>query len=176
MDSQPNNPDSYGYLDLDYNLPLPQLVLAAYYYDPNKIKFATPRKWLRIAHQTAGHGCHQQYMVGTILTMTHTAEEIARALNETWFESDCGVFGVTMNELENYRAQLRGYGLDCNLSYPKFEEAIYPIDLNDAVLKTLATDKLPKDLDDLLEFEGDMDKLCGMIGRWELFILGENCD
>ena len=176
MDNQPNNPDSYGYLGMDYGVTLPQLVLAVNYYDPDKIKFAPTRKWLRIAHQTAGHGCHQHYMVGTILTMTHTAEEIARALNETWLESDCGVFGVTMNELENYRAQLRGYGLDCNLSYPKFEEAIYPIDCTPDALKKLASDELPEDLDTLLEFEGDLDKLCGMIGRWELFILGETCD
>ena len=176
MDNNPTNIDTYGYLNTDYGIALPQLVLAVNYYDADKIKFATDRKWLRIAHQTAGHGCHQHYLVGTILTMTPLAKELARILNMTWLESDCGVFGVSMNELENYRTQLRGYGLDCNFAYPKFEEAIYPVDCTGDALQKLAKDKLPKDLDTLIEFEGGIDKMCGMIGRWELFILGENCD
>jgi hypothetical protein len=158
---------------MDYGMELPQLVLAVDVDDPLKLKFKE-RKWLRIAHQTAGHACHQHYMTATILDVQPQMWEFVKQLNTTWLGTDCGVFGVTMNELEGYRALLRSYGLDCNLSYQDFEEAIYPIDCN--FIGGISDDILPADLDDLIEWRSDTDKVIGMIHRWKLYILGENCD
>ncbi len=43
-------------------------------------------------------------------------------------------------------------------------------------LALVQTDEFPADLDELIEWEGDSNRTAGCIRRWQLFILGENCD
>lgn len=101
-------------------------------------------------------------------------------LSDAWLESDAGCFGVPLDEVLKYREQLKalfGLGVDCNQSYQDFEEGIYPIDCSPEALKALCEDDLPEELDDLIEFgDNKFARFCGFVGRWSLFVLGENCD
>lgn len=151
---------------------LPILVLAI----KSKYHFNDKRKFLSIAHQTAGHGCHQHYMLGTILEPNQETLDVMHKINQGWLNSDCGAFEPpTLDEVNKYREQLKKLlGADCNFSYPDFEEGIYPIDCTTEVIKKLCSDKLPKNLDDLIECQSNFDKFT--IKNWHLYILGENCD
>jgi hypothetical protein len=84
---------------------------------------------------------------------------------------------VNLDEIIQYRSILKEkLGVDCRVSYDSFEEAIYPIDCSVDNLKKLCVDDLPDDLDDLLFFENDLRRFAGIVDRWHLYILGENCD
>lgn len=157
----------------------PLLVLAVkvnpdYY---GEYKFTNKRDFVKIAHQTAGIGCHQHYMVGTILKPKWHILANMQTLTAKWLDSCAGVMGVHLNDVVAYREDLkRFFQMDCNLSYRDFEEAIYPIDCTTENLKVLTDEQLPENLDDLIVFSDDMQRFIGSIGRWSLYILGPNCD
>lgn len=166
--------DDFKYLD-----EFPKLVLAikAYEYkgEFRSYKFKDD-DFLPIAHQTAGHGCHQHYMFGKILKHREKWFEPMVKLANKWYDSQVGCFGVSLDELITYRKQIQEWGFDCNYSYIDFEEGIYPIDFHKQVLSTMCYDEFPDELDDLIEFESNFHKTCGIINRWQIFILGENSD
>ena len=139
--------------------------------------FSKEREWLHISHQTAGHSCHQHYIFGTILTPTPKTHIAMFNLSKMWLDSDVGMFGVSLNEILTYRSDIQNLlNVDCNISYKDFEEGIYPIDCSTKNINMLTTDILPENLDDLLTFENPKYKSFGCINRWNLWILGENCD
>jgi len=142
-----------------------------------KYNFAEGREWKKIAHQTAGLSCHQHYIIGTVLKPKNVdVYKKMNILTKKWSNSDCGTFGVSLNELNEYRDDIKTlFGLDCNNCYRYFEEGIYPIDCTQEALEALTKENLPKDLDNLAIWEKDLDKILGCIGRWNLWILGENC-
>jgi len=157
---------------------LPVLVLGIYVYshygERHKMR---GRDWKKIAHQTAGNACHSHYIVGTILEPKPELKTKIDMLNKCWLDSNCGVFGVSLDEILKYREQLRDlFGVDCNSSYDHFEEALYPIDCNRNSIEAMTNEELPEELDDFIDFKSPADKMIGCINRWSLFILGENCD
>lgn len=181
-----NKQPKFGYLDYDYGLRLPQLVLATRDINMN---FSSAREWLAIEHQTAGHACHHHQIIATLLEPRD--EQIVKNMEELcnkWLGSNAGIFGVTLNELFEYRTDLTrlfGKQVDCNTSHENFEEAIYPIDCSSEALRVLAEDDLPYDLDELIDWgqayteekrKQLLNKFVGGLSRWELLILGENCD
>ena len=142
-----------------------------------KYNFKHNKRWKMVAHQTAGLACHQVYMYATELKPKEKFVTGIEDLTNYWLDSNVGVFGATLEELNTYNHQLKeAFDVDCNFSHGYFEEAIYPIDYTSENIKKLTNAKLPKQLDDLVEWESDLDKVFGGIGRWNLFILGENCD
>jgi hypothetical protein len=167
--------DEYKFLDLDLKLTLPQLVLAVY--SPfDGLPFKDTRKWIKIVHQTAGIACHHPKFLGTILTPTKYMKRYMKWLSDKWYESNCGAFGATLDELAAYDYDLSDFSLSCNRSYKYLEEGLYPIDIEDDTLVRIAENKLPTKLDDLIDWKSDMDRFLGCIGRWNLFIVGENSD
>jgi len=136
------------------------------------------REWTKIGHQSAGHGCHHIYIQGTILEPKPDIAHQIKILNDKWLESDCGIFGVSLDELMEYRMDLKTlFEVDCNISHQHFEEAIYPIDCTPDNIKRLTNENIPENLDDFIEFDDKpFSRLAGMINRWSLFILGQNCD
>jgi len=162
--------------DCEYleNERLPALVLATGLY---KYDFVEGREWLHIAHQTAGVGCHQHYMVGTILQPRPEVIIPIKAIIDNWFDTSYGALGVTLDNIMAYRKQLNELlGVDCNSSYEHFEEGIYPIDCSPQVIRKLAVDEMHDNLDDFIKFRSGLHKLCDSFCRWNLFILGENSD
>lgn len=159
---------------------LPVLVVGIYHKHPHVInhRFKDQNVWMDIAHQTAGHLCNQHYLTGRILNPTDKMSKFMEELTYNWLDSDCGMFGVSLEEILSYRKQLEqsNLGLDCNLSYSRFEEGIYPIDCSSDLLKKITTDEIPDNLDEWIDFESDRDRLLGCVNRWSLFVLGENCD
>jgi hypothetical protein len=156
---------------------LPCLVLAVDGERYRDYAFSDTRKWLYIVHQTAGHMCNQHYMVGTVLrpctveVMTHM-----NTISGYWLDSQCG-FLLSLDEVLKYREQLQMYlEVDCNRSFMDLEEGIYPIDCEPEYIQKLTDEKLPGDLDDLIVWESDMDRFCGFIGRWHLYVLGPSSD
>jgi len=136
-------------------------------------------KFKKIAHQTAGHACNQHYIFGLILEPKPEVKKAMIDICEDWLDSDAGVFGVPLNEILKYRQQLNStLKVDCNSTYPDFEEGIYPIDYSRENLEKLSRNikSIPEKLDDMLKWEKELYRIAGCIGRWQLFILGPNCD
>lgn len=170
--------------DWDLKLTLPVLVLAIPVLDwafkegdYKAYRFAPGRQWIKLAHQTAGLACHQHYMHATILTPKSVA--VAQGMNELaakWEDSQVGCFGgPTIDGLLDYRADLkRLFGADCNHSHRDFEEAIYPIDIED--LPKLTDEPMPKNRDDLIVWKDGWQRAMGCINRFRLYILGPNSD
>jgi hypothetical protein len=173
--------EDFKHLDLDYGMPLPRLVLAIKAYEYREefrdYSFKPVRKFLPIAHQTAGHGCHQHYLKGTVLIPRDDVAAAMQVLNDHWLDTDCGCLGVSLDEVLEYRQQLQSLlHVDCNLTYRDFEEGIYPMDYTLQTLSSLQIDEFPQDLDELIEWQDTFNRTTGFIGRWQILILGENCD
>ena len=140
-------------------------------------QFKPGRIWLYVQHQTCGHACHQRYFIGVRLSPRPEKLAAIQKLCDHWLDSDAGVWGVGLDELLVYRQQLRDWlGVDCAdaATYRNFEEAWYPVDVKFATV--LATDELPADLDDLIEWRDGLAKFAGCFSRWKLIVLGENGD
>lgn len=173
--SQEIDTSKYEYIP-DKELPL--LVLGIYVYHKYNERYKmVSREWKKIAHQTAGNACHAHYIIGTILEPKPELKSKIEMINDCWLDSNCGVFGVSLDEILKYRQQLKDlFGVDCNSSYDKFEEGIYPIDCDKECLEAMTDEELPENLDTFIDFEKPSDKMLGCINRWDLFILGKNCD
>jgi len=146
---------------------------------------------LPLRHQTAGIGCHHHDLWAIPLEPRPEATVGLYRLEKFRYGSNAGAFGISLDELKVYREQLRTWlGVDGTWSYRYFEEGIYPIDATAEHLQRLTSQELPRDLDELLEWTrpGDPEdpkerervvalrRLCGWVGRWTLFVLGENSD
>ncbi len=156
----------------------PRLVLAIkdHGYEP-RFTFKAGREWHRILHQTAGLGCHHVRMWCTFLSPKPSIIPILSEINKTWLDSNAGVLDVRLDDVLKYRTLINEkLGADCNVSYPDFEEAIYPIDCTVETIRALCEDDLPDDLNDLLHFDNNFSSMLGFAKRWNLYILGENCD
>jgi hypothetical protein len=155
----------------------PVLVLAT----DRVLSFRPGRDWHPIRHQTSGIGCHQRIWMATLLTPRPHIREAMIRMDERWHDSQVGMFGVALSDINEYAAFLRdefGPWAGCESSYGLFEESHYPIDVSQDALKELCEDVFPGDLDDLVDWDGHgkMERLFGSIGRWKLLVLGANSD
>lgn len=169
--------EGYNFLDRDYDISLPVLVLAIEQNPqyPREYKFKPTRKWLPIQHQTAGYACHQRYLDGFILNPRNP--ERLKLLNDVYLDSCINMWGLVLSQVNEYNKRIQELlGVTCEFSFMDLEEGIYPIDATQENIKLLAKDKLPKELDNLVDWSAKLDKSFGCIGRWKLFILGDNCD
>lgn len=177
MNSENFNLGTFKYID---EKELPVIVLGI------SIQVEYPRKFIakkdfyfkKIVHQTSGHACNQHYIYGVVLTpKNNIVKNAIKAISDEWLDSDMGCFGVTLSETLKYREQInKTLGVDCNASFQSLEEAFYPIDYSKENLERLSSKKIPDNLDDMLEWKDNMDRVFGCINRWGIYILGENCD
>ncbi|MBD3249637.1 hypothetical protein GF336_06345 [Candidatus Woesearchaeota archaeon] len=153
---------------------LPKLVLAVH----DSYNFRKKEDWKYVVHQTAGHGCHNIYMLAREIRPRKNIKEKIQEISDTWLDSCWGMSRSPMlDDLLEYRKQLNNLlGVDCSFSYNRLEEGIYPIDCDEKSIKKLTSEKLPKDLDNLIGWKDNLEKCMGIIGRWNIYILGENCD
>ncbi len=135
-------------------------------------------KWRKMCHQTAGIGCHHHYLWGARLPPRNTSvERKMKALSEKWLDSNAGTFCSSLEEIIEYRNDIRTlFGVDCDHEYRDFEEGIYPMECSERSLKRMTSLELPERLDSLLKFKTRMGVMFGIIGRWKLYVLGHNCD
>lgn len=177
--------EDFHYAD-QLGLALPQLVLAieipkrGFEEDARTYQFKLGRTWLKLAHQSAGHACHQHYLLATVLTpKTVKVAQGISALDRKWLDSQAGCWGVPLSGVLDYEADLkRLLGAGCNTSYRSFEEGFFPLDTEflSAVAAEADLASLPKDLDDLIEWRTGFERVGGSVGRWKLIVLGENSD
>jgi hypothetical protein len=168
----------FDYVDMNMKIPLPVLVLGIQISSEYPRRYRAKKKYdfKCIVHQTAGHGCHQQYVYGMILKPKKLPEMELLARN--YYASEIGCYSQSLNDIIKYRDTLdRLFGVDCNYTYREFEEGFYPIDFSKENLEKLAVDaaSIP-DPDSMIAWKESFDRVVGCIGRWGLFILGENCD
>jgi len=170
--------EDFKFLEDEHKIDLPVLVLAItqsldFFQTFN---FKPTRKWLKIQHQTAGYACHQVYMDATILEPREP--EKLHILNREYSDSCINMWGLTLDCATAYRQRIIDlFGVDCNETFRYLEEGIYPIDASKENLKKLCKDRLPKCLNNLVDWQGNsIGKFCGIIGRWQVYILGDNCD
>lgn len=145
-------------------------------YGYQELDFKPGRKWLKIAHQTAGICCHQKYIIATIVEpkSTEVLKNIIK-LSKEWDGSNAGFAGVPLREVNKYEQFLnKNLNVSCNFSWRDFEEAIYPIDVEH--LKDISSESFPSNLDDLVNWKDGFQRGAGCIGRWNLWILTENSD
>lgn len=167
------------YLD-EHGLAEPLLLLTLRH--PGRYRPTDARSWYAIRHQCAGHACRQRDLFGTPLTPRGAIAMGLAQLANRWEWSDCGMWGLALDEVERYRAELRALGLDCNQSFAELLEGYYPIDLPER-LSELVEDELPEDLDELIAWEhpagsrhGALERAFGSLNRFGLVLLGPNCD
>lgn len=142
---------------------------------PRRFNFKPDRKWLPVIHQVGGYACNHVYLDATILVPKDYAK--INALAKHYDDSCLGQYYLTLSQANDYAECLKTLlGVDCDNTYDHLQEGIYPIDAKRQNIGKLACDILPEDLDNLIDWEWDSQKFGGIIGRWHLFILGENCD
>ena len=129
-----------------------------------------------IVHQTAGIRCHQHYIQGIVLTPTEKCNRLIKELDVAFSDTSIGACDQPLSDIVLYDEILSKYGGSCETNHFMFEEAIYPIEYDHRLLKTLVTEKLPYDPDDMIEWRSDTEKLLGCVGRWDIFILTGNSD
>ncbi len=153
---------------------LPKLVLAVH----KNYNFNKKEGWEYIVHQTAGHMCANYHMIARELRPRKGLKEKIQEINDTWLESCSGMSRNPMlDDVLEYRKQLNELlGVDCSFSYDRFQEGLYPIDCDSESLNKLTSERFPKDLDNLIGWKDNLERCMGTIGRWNLYILGENCD
>lgn len=153
---------------------LPLLILAT---DSRYGQPRDPDLWVEISHQAGGHACIHFQKQCIILPIKDSAYPGIKGLTDKWLDSCVGVFGgPTLSTANEYSKDLARIGLSCESSYKQMLEAVYPFDTTVAVLRSLTDHPVPDDLDDLLVFESDLQKMFGIVGRWQAYILGQNCD
>lgn len=161
-----------------YDFTTPRLVLAIKDRGTDSLfTFREGREWHRILHQTGGLCCNHARMWCTFLTTRPAVTPVVNEISARWLDSNAGAFGVRLDEILKYRKFINEkLGVDCNLSYSDFQEAIYPIDCTIQTIRALCEDDLPSDLNDLLHFDNNFSSMLGFTSRWNIYILGENCD
>lgn len=158
----------------DDDIKLPMLVLTT---DSPYGSFRDPAAWCNIEHQGGGYACMKFQKDCIILPINSTAYRGIRELTDKWLDSCVGLLGgPTLSVANDYSKDLQGLGLSCEISYHKMMEGVYPFDTSAESLRLLTDHPLPDDLDDLLVFKSDLEKAFGIIGRWQAYILGDNCD
>jgi hypothetical protein len=178
----------FSYIDQIANVSYPKIVLGiqvpSFYFEEHypykwrELKFTKSRTWIKLAHQSGGISCNQSYFFATFLNpkSTKVLENIILLQNK-WFESNVGAFGTSLDSIIEYREDIKKlFGVDCNSSWKKFQESVYPIDCTDENIKKLTDESFPEDLDNLIDWNNGFERAAGCIGRWSLCILTENSD
>lgn len=144
---------------------------------PSNFELDDSREWHHILHQTSGHACGTLDVICTFLEPRPNVLAVMNEIDRTWYDTDLGAWSTPLDDVVKYRQILNEkLGVDCNRSYADLEEAVYPIDCSIENLRKLCIDQLPDDLESLLKFDRELDRMMGMIDRWKIYIIGENCD
>jgi hypothetical protein len=144
--------------------------------DARDYQFKPGRTWHKLAHQTAGHACHQHYAHCTLLTpKTPAIGQALLSLTKIYEDSQLGCFGVSLDSVVEYRGRLQSFvQADCNRVHQDLEEGWLPIDIE--FLPQLAADKLPSDLDELIHWDSGFARFAGSLGRHRLVVIHENSE
>ena len=106
--------------------------------------------WRLVAHETGGIWCETKLLAVRPLPLSENGKIISENVARRWAASNLNAQFSTMDQMNEYRSLLEGYGLDCNHHIQSLAEAFYPIDLNEAALEILA-DEVPEDAVDFLD-------------------------
>lgn len=173
------NQSSFKDLKYDFKASLPALILGVkadpYSKHWTPYKFKGSNEFLNISHQCGGSSCNQLYLQGMVLEPRRNLRIGIEIMEQTWLNSQLTRYCTPLNKILQYRDFIKTYfGVDCNNSYVDFQEGVYPIDIE--FLSKLTSQKLPKDLNQLIEFKSELHIWMGSIRRWNLWILGSNSD
>ncbi len=167
--------EGYEFIDED-KLPVLVLGIKQNPSHPRGYKFKVHAGAVKVGIQTAGYACLHHYFDVVLLKPREPVK--VKAISKMYLDSCMGMWGrPPLQSMNEYNETLRELlGVSCELTCHELEEGLYPIDLTQEHIKHLCTNRLPKDLDNLIEWDGSWDRMCGSFNRWGLYILGENCD
>lgn len=158
----------------DEGVKLPLLILST---SSRYGEVANPDLWQEIHHQGGGHACISFERRCIVLPIKDSVYRGVREITDKWLDSCVGLFGgPALRDANEYNEDLSAIGLTCESSYREMIEGVYPFDTSVETLRKLTDFPLPDDLDDLLVFESDLARMFGILGRWQAYFLGENCD
>ncbi len=140
-------------------------------------QFKEGRKWFRISHRGAVTGGRPRRYHATILQPRNIVVRGGLGvLHHEWRGIAQGPYGgptlLTANLYANRIHQL--FGVHCDESYRELADGHYPIDLASIGLmaaSALPANRLPADVDDLLNWDGGFQRANGALGRWSLAVL-----
>jgi hypothetical protein len=175
------NIEDFKYLDKKQ---LPKLILGIKI-DPSEFneelssygyEFTPGKEWHKIAHQSAGLGCHQHYLIGTFLKpRSLLVAGGMQHLTKKWLGTNTGVGKISLQEIKNYHNDLVSiFAADCNHSFRDLNEGYYPIDLE--YISRFTDEELPKNLDDLIIWKDGFQRAAHAGKLFNLVVLGPNSD
>jgi hypothetical protein len=147
---------------------------AAVYAGLYELNFKPGRVWRKIVHDTCGAAFKPVYWIGMVLKPTTYAAQRLRVIADTKRGTNLGWQSAPrLSELINYREWLSAVlKVGCDRSYGQYCEGLYPIDPE--YVSWLTQDELPKDLDELVEWESGLQRARGAESRWSLAVFGPN--
>jgi hypothetical protein len=96
--------------------------------------------WHLLEHQCAGVSCLQESMVAIRLEPRPDLRTAFIEIAKRHWGSSLGRGPPRLSELVDYRASLLDLGLDCDTSYTRLREGVYPIDSSKEALRRVAVD------------------------------------
>lgn len=113
--------------------------------DPVRDEFDPWLVWWRYAPQTGGLCCNHP---GPYYVAPLVPSEIAKSgmaeLEATWLNSNVGCPSTSFDDIVGYRQHIRNlFGADCQWSYPDLQEAVYPLDWDEDLIRRLSGLELP---------------------------------
>lgn len=172
--------EDFDYLDRSHGLTFPQLILGVEVkadslgedarYPARLPRFKPGREWLRIAHRHGLRGRQQSYYLGTVLSTKNGPLISAFVGGYT-----AGLYDGTLTDTVDYSTDLRDMlSVGCNESWRDYDLGRYPVDLR--YVADLTAERLPFNLDDLIDWNSGAERAAGSVGRWKLLILGTVTD
>lgn len=129
------------------------------------LRFKPGRAWRRIAHNC---GTQTRWLHTTTLTPRLPASALA-VVND-WAAKAPGSGAINLLHVLDYREALWAHlRAECNESFTDLGRHYLPIDVS--FVRQVAADDLPKDLDDLIEWDSGLQRAARAHNRWSLAIL-----
>ncbi|MGB8287509.1 hypothetical protein ELI13_04590 [Rhizobium ruizarguesonis] len=113
------------------------------------------REWIALHHQCGGYHCLEVAMVATILTPNVTIKDKLDQIGKQFYFAQHGNLepgNMLASSISAYSTALSAIGLDCECTWRRLSEGLYPIDCTQENLNKVASDA--PSLDMLADWRG----------------------
>jgi hypothetical protein len=125
-----------------------EVAAALAFFEAVPVEILKSPNWHLLQHQCGGVSCLQETMVAICLDPKPEMRTAFMRLATSHWGTDLGRGPPRLSELLDYRASLLDLGLDCDTSYTRLREGVYPVDSSKEALERVTSD--PPDIATLL--------------------------